>query len=66
MIFKAAGAAGIKPQALRSRTSVTRWRPRYRLKAALANANIQITVLGATDLVAHQRARRRSVAVATR
>ena len=46
VMFKAARAAGIKPQALRSHTSITSWRPRSS-SPVLANANLQITVLGA-------------------
>ena len=48
VIFKAARAAGIKPVALHARTSVVVLAGGSAVKAALANANIQITVLGAT------------------
>jgi hypothetical protein len=47
VIFKAAHAAGIKPVALHARTSVVVLAGGSAVKAALANANIQITVLGA-------------------
>jgi hypothetical protein len=45
-MFKAAGAAGLKPQALRSHTSITQLTSTV-AKSGLANANLQITVLGA-------------------
>ena len=48
VIFKAAHTAGIKPVALHARTSVVVLAGGSAVKAALANANIQITVLGAT------------------
>jgi hypothetical protein len=47
VMFKAAGAAGLKPQALRARTSVTQLTSSTTKAGGLANANIQITVLGA-------------------
>jgi hypothetical protein len=46
VMFKAAGAAGLKPQALRSHTSITQLTSTV-AKSGLANANLQITVLGA-------------------
>jgi uncharacterized protein involved in exopolysaccharide biosynthesis len=47
VMFKAAGAAGLKPQALRSHTSITQLTSTVS-KSGLANANLQITVLGAS------------------
>jgi len=46
VMFKAAGAAGLKPQALRSHTSITQLTSTV-ATSGLANANLQITVLGA-------------------
>ena len=46
VMFKTAGAAGLKPQALRSHTSITQLTSTV-AKSGLANANLQITVLGA-------------------
>jgi hypothetical protein len=47
VMFKAAGASGLKPQALRSHTSVTQLTSATTKAASVANANIQVTVLGA-------------------
>jgi hypothetical protein len=46
-MFKAAGASGLKPQALRTHTSVTQLTSSATKAGGVANANIQITVLGA-------------------